>query len=482
VVGDTKSVNGDISFNHGTYDIWLLNINKSGSLISEKTFGGSYADALFADIKPKNDSVFYIAAWSQSIDGDISSNPWPGPDGNLWVLQVNKQGDILWEAMAGGSGEDILDNIKVTNDGGVLLFGHTTSNDGDIADNHGSWDNWLIKFDDNGQKLWSKCYGGEGADLGGSVIQTDDGGYLLISATVGESGGNYDTSCNFHGLWDVWLLKLDSIGNIEWQQCYGGHYSDGGENAVEVPDGYIIIGDTDSDDGDVSGYHGVPGPQNKYGSDIWIFKIDKTGNLLWQKCLGGTHYDFAHNIFTTSDGGFMVVGKTLSNDGDVSGFHGRPGIFHDLWFAKIDSVGNLLWQYCYGTDADEQIYRGVIQKNDWDYVLAYSKAYYANLFDVCVVELYDSTVGVKEVRPVQDDLIRVFPNPVNSRLIIEIKNNNALHHATVQLINITGKTILSKVLTASKTALETSNLNTGMYLIKVQTDKKTVTRKIIVKH
>jgi len=483
IIANTNSTNGDISYNHGKYDVWLLNIDSIGNLINEKTYGGLEYDGGFDIIDELNDSVFYIASMSQSIDGDISSNPWPGAAGNLWVLQVNKQGDILWETMAGGTGEDILSDMKVTNDGGVLLFGNTTSNDGDVADNHGSWDNWLIKIDGNGQKLWSKCYGGEGPDWGTSVIQTDDGGYLLISSTDGEGGGNYDTSCNFHSFWDVWLLKLDLIGNIEWQQCYGGHYGDAGDNAIEVPDGYIIIGGTESDDGDVSGYHGEPGPQNKNGNDIWVFKIDKTGNMLWQNCLGGTNYDWARNIFTTSDGGFMVVGKTLSNDGDVSGFHGRPGIFHDLWFAKIDSVGNLLWQYCYGTDADELIYRGVIQKNDWDYVLAYSRSYVYNIPDVCVVELYDSTVGIKEVRPVEEEMVSIFPNPANNTVTFSYTLPEKINTGTLELFDSNGKRVNTmQTENSGKKTMDCSSLPSGIYYYRFTAGMTINSGKFIIRH
>jgi hypothetical protein len=354
VVGSTKSTGGDISYNHGNKDIWLLNIDSNGNLISEKTFGGSKYEGSYTRILRLNDTIFYIVSGSNSSDGDISYNPWPGTLGNLWILQINNRGEILWNRVCGGSGVEEIRDATVTNDGGIIALGISLSTDGDVVDHHGygKYDLWLIKLGVDGQKQWTLSLGGLGDELGGSIIQTSDKGYLVVGSTDGRGGGNYDSTCNHHnpgsGWSDVWVVKLDSVGNIEWQQCYGGTYSDLGANIIELNDGYIAIGLTMSNDGDVTGLHDPPGNSENSG-DIWVFKIDKTGNLLWQKCLGGSNDDFARNIFTTTDGGYMIVGSTRSSDGDVTGYHGIPGYPNytdDIWFAKIDSVGNLLWQYC----------------------------------------------------------------------------------------------------------------------------------------
>ena len=495
VVADTKSSDGDISYNHGSIDVWLLKMDTNGNLISEKTFGGTKSEGS-ARILQLNDSIFYIVPSSNSSDGDITYNPWSGNLPNYWVLQINNQGDILWDRVCGGSDIDNTWDAVVTDDGGIIALGESVSTDGDIVDHHGfgNYNIWLIKLDVNGTKQWTLSLGGEGNASAGSIIQTSDGGYMVAGATDGWGGGNYDSTCNHHGggngFSDVWLVKLDSAGTIEWQQCYGGTYDESGNNLIEQDDGYVVLAFTQSNDGDVSGYHGAPGPYSHNG-DIWVFKIDKSGNLLWQKCLGGSYWDWARNIFPITDGGYMIVGTTQSNDGDVSGNHnfGTGYAINDVWFAKIDSTGNLLWQYCYGGRDDDMLYRGVIQKNDWDYVLAIGTTTFdwrchseGNPWpDVRIAELYDSTVGVNETTADAME-VKLYPNPVVNNLTIELNNNNTLHHATVQLININGKTVLTKTLTASKTVLETSNLRSGMYLIKVQTNKNTVTRKVIIKH
>ena len=306
VVGSTESTDGDISYNHGNRDIWLLNIDSNGNLISEKTFGGSKKEGFWTRLLKLNDSTFYLATESGSSNGDISNNPWPYFS-NYWILQINNESGILWDRVCGGNDIDGVIDATITTHRGIIALGTSVSTDGDVVDHHGygKWDLWLIKLGVDGQKQWTLSLGGLGDEDGGSIIQTSDGGYMVVGYTDGRGGGNYDSACNFHGnpIWttDVWVVKLDSVGYIEWQQCYGGTYGDYGSNVIELADGYVVLGGTMSNDGDVSGLHDPPGNSENNG-DIWVFKIDKTGNLLWQKCLGGTYDDFARNIFTTSDG------------------------------------------------------------------------------------------------------------------------------------------------------------------------------------
>jgi len=487
VVGSTESNDGDISYCHGYDDVWLLNLDKNGNLISEKTYGGSKGEGPFTTILKLNDSIFYIASGSNSSDGDISNNPWPGPLGNYWILKINNRGDILWERMCGGSDIELIENALITTDGGIIALGISSSFDGDITDPHGigQYDIWMIKLGSDGQKQWELSLGGRGNETYGSIIQTSDGGFLVAGNTDGMGGGNFDSSCNFHnpgsGYDDAWVIKLDTAHEIEWQQCYGGHYGDSFGNAIELPDGYIFLGDTESNDGDVTGFH-VP-PQI-YMGDIWVVKTDKTGNLLWQKCLGGTNSDYAYTIFTTTDGGYMIVGSTRSSDGDVTGYHGTHGWSDDIWFAKIDSVGNLLWQYCYGAQYDEFLYRGVVQKSDWDYVLAIGtnsgewRCYSGGYPDFRIAELYDSTVGVN-VTSAKNVQAKVYPNPANSVLNVELANTPRANNTTIEMIDINGKRVLKYIPKNKMSHLNINQLKSGLYLVKIETGTAITTQCII---
>jgi hypothetical protein len=491
-IGYTASNDGDISYNHGSHDFWFVTVDSAGNLLNEKTFGGSIGDGGFVDIQKLNDSVFYLAGVTKSTDGDISDNPWPGLS-NIWILKITKQGEILWESVHGGSKIDWMRDMEVTDDGGIIALSLSNSDDGDVSNPNGSDDLWLIKLNSNGEKQWDFSLGGEGSEGGGSVIETSDKGFLISGHTNGEGGGNYDTTCNFHGIpgggfVDIWLVKLDSSRNIEWQQCYGGTYHDFGSNVRETEEGYIILGHTMSNDGDVSGLNGPPGPNSEYGGDIWVFKIDKQGNLLWQNCLGGLYNDFARNIFPTTDSGYMIVGRTQSDDGDVEGFNGyQAGGYDDVWFAKIDSLGNLTWQYCYGGLGTEYIYRGVYQKSDYNYVLTIgteTDEWQCSEEDVAppdvrIVELYDTTVGVDEKVSNTSD-VEIYPNPTNSILNIVLPQNFNFSNATMEIFNIDGKTIFNRKLTSLFLQIDVEKINSGLYFVKIQNNEKLITKKVII--
>ncbi|MCF6169877.1 MAG: T9SS type A sorting domain-containing protein [Bacteroidales bacterium] len=487
IVGSTESDDGDISFNHGAWDIWLINIDEYGNFISEKTFGGSYFDGGFVDIKKLNDSVFYIVGRTKSNDGDISFNPWPGPEGNYWVLQINNQGEILWEKVLGGSGMELMRDATVTNDGGIIALGLSNSTDGDISNPNGGFDLWMVKLNSVGEKQWDMSLGGIGSEEGASVKQTSDGGYIVVGDTDGRGGGNFDSTCNHHevGFYDVWVVKLDSLRNIRWQQCYGGTYSEGGLNIIETGSGYVVLGTTMSNDGDVSGLNGPPGPNSEYGGDIWVFKIDFEGNLLWQKCLGGTYDDFARNIFTTSDGGFMVVGATGSDDGDVEGYHGIDvGIYEDVWLAKLDSLGNLSWQYCYGGGGREMIQRGVVQKGDFNYVITLGtdtdqwQCGGQMWPDLRIVELYDSTVGIDETLG-NAIVLKVFPNPASNILHLQTKTGEGKEF---RVFDIFGKQIIKTSMPENgEQQIDVSPWPSGLYLLSLfDKGQLVLSRKVLI--
>ncbi|MBS4056532.1 MAG: T9SS type A sorting domain-containing protein [Bacteroidales bacterium] len=426
VIGDTQSTDEDISHNHGGTDLWLINVDLEGNLISERCYGGSKGDFGYTDILKVNESTFYIVGGTTSVDGDIEHNPWPGDGGNLWTLKINSQQEIMWQSVVGGTGRDYLNGACVTSDGGIVLLASSTSEDGDITDHHGNWDYWLVKLGPEGDKQWTMSLGGVGYENAGSIIQTNDGGFMVVGSTDGWGGGNYDTTCNFHGYMyiDSWVVKLSSDHQIEWQQTYGGNYHEFGNEVIEIEDGYIILGYTMSNDGDVSGFHGDPGDP-RHGGDVWVIKIDFSGNLIWQKCLGGTYREFARNIFKTSDGGFMIIGETSSKDGDVEGSHTiTPGNSKDVWFTKINSDGELTWQYCYGKEGDEYLYRGVWQNSDFDYVVAIgtksaywrcNNSYYNPVFRVAELAMqYESIPDYDTLQA----FVRVFPNPAHDQLNI----------------------------------------------------------------
>ena len=171
---------------------------------------------------------------------------------------------------------------------------------------------------------WSYYFGGTNADYGRSVQQTTDGGYIVCGATQSNNG---DVTNNY-GLDDFWVLKLDSMGILQWQQTYGGTQIDFANDIKQTVDGgYIVVGQTNSDDNDVNGNPGT----NIY--DYWVIKLNSIGELQWQNCLGGSSNDFGNSIQQTLDDGFIIAGRALSNNNDVSENNGN----YDFWVVKLES-------------------------------------------------------------------------------------------------------------------------------------------------
>jgi hypothetical protein len=168
-------------------------------------------------------------------------------------------------------------------------------------------------------------------------------------------GGNSD---------DYWIVKLDSVGNITWQKSLGGSGNDEAYTIQQTTDsGYIVAGWTISNDGDVTGNH------SSLTTDYWIVKLDKDGNITWQKCLGGTGYDEAFSAEQTTDGGYIVVGYTISTDGDVTVNHGG----RDYWVVKLTSSGSITWQKSFGGTGDDWAY-SVKQTSDGGYIVGDGRA------------------------------------------------------------------------------------------------------------
>ena len=299
-----------------------MKLSSSGRIEWQKCLGGRDGDGDWAEsIQQTSDGGFIVAGWTWSNDGDVSGNH-GGSD--YWVVKLNSSGRIVWQKCLGGSDDDGASSIQQTSDGGFIVAGVTESNDGDVSGNHGGKDCWVVKLNPSGDIVWQKCLGGSDDDGASSIQQTSDGGFIVAGCTWSNDG---DVSGN-HGGPDFWVVKLNSSGDIIWQKCLGGSDDDGASSIQQTSDGgFIVTGSTGSNDGDVSGNHS--------NWDYWVVKLNSSGRIEWQKCLGGSDFDDTYSIQQTSDGGFIVAGYTESNDGDVSGNHGRT----DYWVVKLSPSG-----------------------------------------------------------------------------------------------------------------------------------------------
>ncbi|MDD1729364.1 MAG: PKD domain-containing protein [Methanospirillum sp.] len=329
VGGFTQSFDGDISGNHGSADYWIIKLDASRNVVWQKCFGGSGYEQIETAVQSA-DGGYLAVGYTTSNDGNVTG--YHGEE-DIWAVKLDASGNIAWQKCLGGSYDEEPYSLIQTSDGGYLVGGNTRSNDGDVTGNHGSNDIWVVKLDGSGNITWQRCLGGSSSDISRKITHTSDGGYVVAGSTYSEDGnvtGN-------HGDRDIWIVKLDGSGNITWQKCLGGSDYEFGYSVIQAPDGgYLVRGITYSNDGNVTGNHGE--------ADIWILNLDTSGDLVWQKCLGGSEFDFSISDILTPSGEYLVNGYTTSTDGDVTGNHGES----DIWIVNLDTSGNINWQNCLG--------------------------------------------------------------------------------------------------------------------------------------
>jgi len=348
--GYSNSTDGNVTGNLGKYDYWVVKFDKTGAIEWQKNLGGSAID-IGMTVNQTTDNGYLITGYSYSTDGNVTGNH--GAD-DVWALKLAQNGTTEWSTSLGGSQHDWADSGVQTADGGYFFGGGAGSNDGNVSGNHGDYDVWVQKLNANGTLVWQKCLGGTGLDRAIAVIESPEIGYLAAGITESIDG---DVIGN-HGNYDAWIVGLNTTGGLLWQTCLGGSGDDGANSIINTKDGgYLIGGYTSSADGNVSGNHGF--------YDAWIVKLDVQGDLIWQKCLGGTGDDGAESVTQDSDGGYLIAGYTSSDDGDVSGNHGN----YDAWIVKLDAQGDLIWQKCLGGTGDDDAW-SLIQTDSEKYMVA----------------------------------------------------------------------------------------------------------------
>ena len=316
--------------------------NPTPNVTHIKTFGGTKNESANAVIKTA-DNGFAVFGYTQSTDGDIIDKT----DGQFdyWLLKYSQDDMLQWQKTYGGSDDDRGNDIIQTNDGGFAIIGFSKSMDGNVTTNNGAHDFWVSKLDSSGNISWEKNYGFLGADIGNSIIQTHDDGFLItgvldVSSSNGEGNSKSIKSKPFktqHAGGDYWTIKLNALGEKEWSRYFGGTFTDTPYDAIQTEDnGYLLVGSSDSADVDINNNNGT--------YDFWIVKISETGVFVWEKSFGGSQTDEARAISKTNDGNYIIVGDTRSNDLDVAINKGAA----DLWAIKISPTGNLIWEKSFG--------------------------------------------------------------------------------------------------------------------------------------
>jgi hypothetical protein len=290
-----------------------------GNMEWNRAYGGSDLEHAYS-IEQTIDGGYIFAGVAASTDGDVT-DIYDGWD--YWVVKIDPVGNIEWQQTLGGTYEDVASTVIEADDGGYVVAGYTRSYDGDVSNNDGFTDSWVIKLSSTGVVEWDKTFGGLGADEAKDILKTQNGGYTILSHTTSYNTG--DVSGHL-GYTDYWLVGINSTGELLWQKCIGGSGEDRGRALVQTSDGgFVMFGDSESSGGIISNPLG--------GADFWLVKTDSAGNLLWEKSYGGTMGDIAVGFSPTLDNGFVLTGFTWSTNGDLAGITNKG--LSDIWVVKL---------------------------------------------------------------------------------------------------------------------------------------------------
>ncbi|KPL05823.1 hypothetical protein AMJ71_10785, partial [candidate division TA06 bacterium SM1_40] len=261
------------SFGAGEEDVYLVKTDGAGDTVWTRAFGGPEPD--FGNSVEATDDGGCIVIGITSSFGAGSYD--------FYLIKTDGAGDTLWTQTFGGSEYDYGSSVKQTSDGGYVVAGHVNSF------GVGSEDIYLIKLDAAGDTLWTRTYGGSGPDGGRSVEQTDDGGYIIAG----------DTRSFGAGVWDVYLIKTDAVGDTSWTRAFGGLDDEQAYSVDQTEDGgYILAGYTKS-----------------FGAgqeDVYLIRTDAAGDTLWTRTFGGSDIDYSYSVQATDDGGYIIAGRTRS--------------------------------------------------------------------------------------------------------------------------------------------------------------------------
>jgi hypothetical protein len=326
----------------GGMDFWVVKLDASGGVTWSRTYGGASDDIPNA-MQQTSDGGYIVAGRTLSF----------GAGGyDYWVLKLTSTGVVTWQRTYGGSKDDMAYSVRQASDGGYFVAGWT------LVSGTSNYDYWILKLDSSGNILWQRTYGGSSLDVVYASHATADGGVVVAGGATSFGAGGYD----------VWILKLDSLGNVSWQQAYGGSADDFVLSIDQTTDGvYISAGRTTS--------YGV-------GTDFWVLKLDPSGVIEWQKTYGGSALDWAFAVQQTVDGGYIVGGRTDSF-----------GVGTDLWILKLDAIGNITWQKTYGGTALDYAY-SVGQARDGSLLVGgVTGSFGAGSYDAVVLKLESSCMS-----------------------------------------------------------------------------------------
>ena len=308
ILGYSTSSDQDVPGNAGSQDFWMVKINANGAISWSKTFGYLGADSGTSLLQTADNSYLITGILDVTASGGQgnSRNSQRHAGGDIWAIKLSENGDLQWSKYFGGSFTDAPFGVVETEDQNFIIAGSSDSADVDISKNNGSYDFWVLKITSEGSLLWERSFGGSEIDEGRAITSTNDGNFIIVGDT---RSADKDVSNN-HGAADVWIIKMNTDGNLIWEKTIGGSSFDVARSVTKTQDnGFIISGSSRSLD---------DGFTNQGQNDALLLKIDSEGNLIWKQTIGGSEIDFFYDAVQLNNTTLIAVGETNSSNGDLT--------------------------------------------------------------------------------------------------------------------------------------------------------------------
>lgn len=475
-MSNSNGGNGDIIQSYGHEDGILMNIDLTGGINWIKNYGNYEEEAFTASVKDASGKI-YAVGYSSGAGGMVSMGYGLK---DVWVVKTNGVGTVIWEKSFGGTLDEAAYSVQLTPDGSLLVAAVTYSNNG-LVNDHSAGTNrdiWILRLDGtNGNIIWKKCFGGVGDDGDNisagnlsrrsvSMTTVSDSVYMItaISTSVSPTG-------------DIWVFKIDIDGNLIQENYFGGSLPDVSHSILKTSDGnYLITGASRSIDGDISDHRG-----SSSFYDGWVFKIDENLNLLWSKSLGGTAYDICYNAAETNLH-YYVVGLSESVDFDCPQNYGdwdMMAYYIDdtgnlLWSKNFGSNKMDEAKAIHISTTGNPIIAGFVGAANNDVTSMYSLIRDMWMFEYAA---YNDIEENQNLNPI----INCFPNPANQIINFELSNYTFDHKFDIDIFDFTGRYLNTFTVDKTSFQLNVEDWKSGCYMFTIrQQGEKSISGKFIV--
>lgn len=435
---DLISDNSYVIAGNDNFNAYLLKVDTLGNTIWSKSYGSIYKDAGYEVQKTYDDGFILVGQIGEpDTTGELLSD--------IYVIKTNSLGDTTWTIQWNAGTGDRAFSVKQTLDSNYIIAGVI---DGGL--NMGIPTAFLLKLNNNGDTLWSRLY--EKSSEIKSIIQTSDGGFIFC--------GRYG-----YGFGEVYIVKTNGYGDIIWSKKGNLGFSYGrGEDILETSDSSFIV---------------TGSAYNNTNQNVFISKIDQSGNLIWTKEYGGVEDDYASSIDKVGDMGFVVTGSTFSySSGQFTN--------SDIWLLQINENGDTLWTKTYG-DTENNEGNAVKVCSDGGFAIVGYTGIQKNAFLLKTDSIGNAPFStLTENMNVINNTLRVFPIPAKNSVIVEF-DIEKMPNPNVEIViyNVLGRKVkeIKKMIHIENNAIqiETNMLEKGVYFLNINFERQTITKKIIIK-